>query len=578
MIAAGPMRALAFPRSLRARFGAAGWLVLAGLACGGGEEVAGAHDPFEALDVPLAGPSPVVVAVPLRRLTRDELHHTVHDLLGAALPADLDVREQLPPDDEHGGFASNSTAPPDALAVQQLERAAETIASAAALRRAHLHPCLEEAAPAPACLQAWVDGLAPRAFRRPLAPAELAGLHALAEPEPAPAGVHEDPTTAAIRRTLSAMLQAPDFLYRVEVGEPTLDPAVARLTHHELATRLSYLVWASLPDAELTALADAGRLHDPAVRAEQLARMLADPRARRGLARFHAQWLELGPLGSLEKDRNLFPTYDPALLPLLHAELEVFVDFAIRSDDGRFATLLGARTAFVPPALAPWYGDDATPASLPAASLPALPEGFAAVTLHPERRAGILTRLPVMATHAKAATSDPVGRGALVRRRLLCDPPAAAPPELPMPPAAPTPGSSQRDQLQRHAEDPACASCHALLDPVGLLLERYDAMGSYRSEDVVGNPIDARGTVAGSDIEGELDGPVALSEALAGSEQALRCYATQWLRYALGRPEGPDDAALLALVQARFLAADGHVPTLLHAWVTSDAFAHRRRP
>lgn len=572
------MRAHAELRPRRAHVGAMAWLWLVCLACAGPDDAAGPHEPFEVLDPTLAGPPPLAVAVPLRRLTRDELHHTVHDLLGEALPADLDVRELLPPDDEHGGFASNSTVPPTELAVAQLERAAETIARAAALRRAHLHPCLEDPAPTDECLQGWVDALAPRAFRRPLTADEREPLHDLARPEAPPAGVDVDPTDAAIVRTLSAILQAPDVLYRVEIGEPTHDPAVRRLTHHEVATRLSYLVWSSLPDDALLADAAAGRLHDPAVRAAQLDRLLADPRARRGLLAFHAQWLELRDLPVLDKDRNAFPTFDPALAPLLQQELEAFVDFAILHDDGRFATLLSARTTFVPPALALWYGDDATPTTLPTDHGPALPEGFTPMALHPERRAGILTLLPVMATHAHAGRSDPVGRGAFVRRRLLCDPPLVAPPDLPMPPAAPTPGHSQRDQLQRHAEDPACAACHALIDPVGLLFEPYDAMGSFRTEDVAGNPIDARGAVPQSDVEGELPHAVALAEALAQSDQARRCYATQWLRHALGRPEGPDDAALLATLHDRFLAADAHVPTLLHALVSSDAFIHRRSP
>ncbi len=567
-------------RSRCAPLRTAAWLWLAGfgLACHDHDDAEGSHDPFEVLDPALHGSPPATVAVPLRRLTRAELHHTVHDLLGDALPPELDVRELLPPDDEHGGFASNSTVPPTELAVEQLERAAEAVARAAAAGRMHLHACLGDPNPPAECLYSWIDALAPRALRRPPTAEELERLHALVRPEAPPAGVDEDPTDAAIVRTLSAILQSPDFLYRVEVGEPTADPAVARLTHHEIATRLSYLVWSSLPDEALAAEAEAGRLRDPAARAAQLERMLADPRARRGLAEFHRQWLELTGLPVLDKDRNAFPTFDPALLPLLQAELETFVDFAIRHDDGRFATLLTSRVTFVPLALALWYGDDATPATLPPERMPALPEGFVPTSLAPERRAGILTLLPVMATHAKAAKSDPVGRGAFVRRRLLCDPPAPAPPDVPMPPSAPTPGSSQRDQLQRHAEDPACSGCHALTDPIGLLFEPYDAMGSFRSEDVVGNPIDARGEVPRSDVVGPLDGPVALAEALAQSEQARRCYATQWLRHALGRPETEDDADTLAALQARFLASDGHVPTLLHALVTSDAFVQRRLP
>lgn len=550
---------------------------VSGLACG--DDLA---DPergpsaFEGRPLPLRGGEPLALAVPLRRLTREQLHNTLQDLLGESPPAGFDVRELWPPDDVDGGFASNATVPVTELAVEQLERAAERVAAAAVRRRAHLHACLEPADPTAACLAQWIEELAPRALRRPLSPAELESWRALAQPEPSPAGVDEDPVDAAIFRTLSALLQSPDFLYRVEAGEPTDDPEVRRLTAHEIAARLSYLVWSSLPDASLTADADSGRLYDPAARAAQLERMLADPRAVRGLMGFHRQWLELGALDSLDKDRNVFPTFDPALRPLLAAELQAFVEFVILRGDARFATLMSARTTFVPPALAAWYGDDASPTTVPQGQLPGLPEGFVPVALDEQRRAGVLTLVPVMATHAKAGRSDPVGRGALVRRRWLCETLAAAPPDVVMPPVAPTPGSSQRDQLEQHAEDPACAACHARMDPGGLALESYDAMGSSRTHDLAGNPIDARGALPGSDIEGALEGPVALALALAHSEQAQRCYATQWLRYALGRPEGPDDAALLLAVQDRFLAADGHVPTLLRALVVADAFIQRR--
>lgn len=550
--------------------------LLLGLAVACGGDAVDVDADLPRLEPPLLGPAPQVIELPLRRLTRTQFHYTVHDLLGEALPPTFDVRELLPPDDVHGGFSSNSTVPTTALAVEQLERAAEATADAAAVRRDRLYSCLREPTPEPECLHAWIDQLAPRAWRRPLETEETEALHALVEPEALPSGVDGDPTDAAVRRTLSALLQAPDFLYRIERGEPTDDPTVRRSTDHELAVRLSMLVWSSLPDEELWAQAEAGRLQDPRARGEQLDRMLADPRAIRGLHDFHAQWLELGELAAIDKDRKVFPTFDPALRPLMQQELEAFVSAVIFEEDGRLETLLLHRTTFVSPALAPWYGEDARPASVPSEHLPALPEGFEPVTLDPERRAGVLTLLPVLATHAKADRSDPVARGALVRRRLLCDELAAAPPQVPMPPVMPAPGSSQREQLQHHAQDPACAACHALTDPVGLTFEPYDAMGSFHSQDVAGNPIDATGWVEDSDIEGVLDGPVALAEALAHSDQVQRCYATQWLRYALGRPETADDAPLVHALQERFVASDGHVPTLLRALVQSDAFAHRR--
>ncbi|MCX4242299.1 DUF1592 domain-containing protein [Paraliomyxa miuraensis] len=550
------------------------------LATACGDDLPDADAPPSRHDPPLLAAPPQTLAAPLRRLTRNQLHHTVHDLLGDALPPTLDVRELLPPDDEHGGFASNATVPTTTLAAQQLERAAETIADAAVARREHLHPCLGQLDPEPACLHEWIDALAPRAWRRPLSPEDVATLHALVEPTPVPAEVDDDPTDAALRRTLSALLQAPDFLYRIERGEPTEDPAVLRLTDHELAARLSYLVWSSLPDEALWAEAAAGRLRDPLGRGRQLDRMLADPRAARGLLDFHRQWLELDDLPVLDKDRNVFPTFDPALRPLLQREFEAFVEATLLRGDGRLPTLLLHRTTFVPPALALWYGDDAGPTAVPPERLPhQLPADWSPVALEPTRRAGVLTLLPVLATHAKAERSDPVARGTLVRRRLLCDALAAAPPQVPMPPPSdPAPGRSQRDQLEQHAEDPACAACHALIDPVGLAFEPYDAMGAFRFEDLAGNPIDATAWVEDSDLQGTLDGPVALAEALAGSEQVHRCYATQWFRYALGRPETPDDAPTLEVVQARFVEADGHFPTLLRALVRSEAFGHRRVP
>ncbi len=551
------------------------WVLTCGLVVGCGELGAPTvGDDPEGIDVGLRGPDPVAVVVPLRRLTRTQLHHTLHDLLGDALPPSLDVRSMLPPDDEHGGFSSNSTVVPSELTVAQIERAMEEVVAGIPSRRGRLDPCLDTAEPTPQCMNRWVDDLAPRAWRRPLPVEELEALHALARIDTLPAGVEQDAVDAAIERVLLALLLSPDFLYRLERGEPTTDPTVVALTSHEIAARLSYLLWSSMPDDALRIDADEGRLADPVVRLEHFERMFEDPRARDGLVDFHVQWLELSSLDSLDKDRNLFPTWSEALRPLMRQETSTFVDYVLRHDDGRLATLLSSRMTFVSPALLPWYGDEVAEVEPPSSLW--RPEGTVAVELSSEQRSGILSRIAPLAVHAHASRSDPVGRGALVRRRLLCETLATAPADVPMGTLEPAQGSSQREQLERHAHDPACAVCHARIDPVGLALESYDAMGMFREEDAAGNPVDARGAVPDSDIHGPVDGPVALQRALAQSEQVLRCHARQWLRHALGRAETPEDDALVERLTERFVASDGHVPTLLRTLVGSEAFTMRR--
>jgi len=520
--------------------------------------------------------SDVAVSVSMRRLTRAQYLHTVHDLLGAALSPDLDLRGMLPRDDEVGGFASNAIAPVTEPVVEHYERAAEAIALAVVPRRAELHPCLSETSIAASCIEEVFDALAARAFRRPLSRSERDALDVVIFAEEAGPIEGEDPMTTALRRGITVLLQSPDFIYRIERGE---HGDLGRLSPYEVATRLSYLVWASMPDDALWSDASAGRLHDPLVRAEHIERMLADPRAREGLTVMHAEWLEIGPLDSLVKDRNLFPTFSEGLGPLLREEFASVVDFVVRHDDGRLSTLLSTRTSFVSPALSPWYGADATvDPSIDLDAMPGLPEGFVPVALDPSHRAGVLTLLPVLAAHAKAGRSDPVGRGVLIRQRLLCQTLAAPPPDIPVPPSAPEPGAPLRDQLEQHREDPSCATCHDLIDPPGFTLEHYDAMGSFRERDAAGNVIDARGEILASDIEGSIEGGVALAEALAESAQVQRCYATQWFRYAFGRLERAEDAVVLDPMRERFVDSDGHIPTLLRALVVSDAFVMRREP
>lgn len=550
------------------------WVIngaLAGLAlaCGGdrlgSQPTPEAQDPTEAAD-------PAAAAVPMRRLTRAQYERSVDALLGPTVLAEVDLAARLPVDDRAGGFGANATAVTETV-LMQYEAVAETLADAAVEHRASLHPCLASAVPQPECAAKVVDALGPRAFRRPLGDIERSQLVAMLWTSPP-----QDASTVddALRRFVSALLQSPAFLYRVERGEPTDAVAVARLDAYEVASRLSFLVWDAPPDDELRAMAAEGRLDDAAGRLEVLEVLLADPRARDGLGSMHAQWLELDSLAQPFKDKSMFPAFNPAIGPLMLDEVAGFVDTVVRHGDGRLHTLLTSRTTVAPPGVVFWYGEDAE--VQPDEPPPGSPAGVEVVALDPQRRAGLLTLVSVMAAHAKTDRSDPVGRGATIRQRVLCQPLAAPPPDTPPPPELPEPGASVREQLNVHSTDASCAACHDLIDPIGFTLEPYDAMGGWRSEDPAGNPIDARGRVASSDVEGKLDGPVALAESLAASAQVQDCYATQWWRYAHGRVESDADADTLASLREAFAQSDGHIPTLLRELVRSEAFVHRRSP
>lgn len=503
--------------------------------------------------------TPDAAATPLRRLTRAQYVNSVRDALPGIVPDDSTWSAQLPLDVQAAGFAANTAAVTDTI-VEQYERVAEAIAASASPTGALT--CLNEA-PTAECIATAVETLGPRLFRRPLTESERDDLIAVAT---APGGLPP---------LLTALLTSPQFLYRAEPGTPVPNAADRiALTQDAIATRMAYLLWGTTPDDELRALATDGQLTDSDVREAQVWRMLDDVRARQGLAQMHVQWLELQALSNVVKDRNVYPGFTEAIGPFMLAEVASIVDDVVRHGDGSLHTLLTTRRTIAALGVRLWYGDDATvELDEPPSSAPVDAD---VLTLDPEHRAGILTSVSVLAAHAKPDRSDPVRRGMMIRRRLLCQPLAAAPPDIPAAPAGSIPGESVRDQLDRHRDDPTCAVCHDLTDPIGYTLERYDAMGRYRTEDPAANAIDSTGTIIDADIDGVLNDGVELAVALAQSAQVQRCYATQWFRYAFGRQEQPDDADALQALHSEFAASDGHIPSLLVALVTSDAFVHRR--
>jgi hypothetical protein len=501
---------------------------------------------------------PSVDTSPLRRLTRSQYDHTVRDLLGiSGTPS-----EDLSPDEKVGAFFSNASAPVSELVAEQYMRVAEDLAELAVPSMATLVPCDVAAADPSACGAAFVDAFGPRAFRRPLTADERAALVALFE-----AGSADGGFEGGFTLVVEGVLQSPQFLYHLEFGLPAADGEdVVALDGFELASRLSYFLWDSMPDDELFAAAADGGLDTPEALRAQAERMLADDRAGEAIASFHLQWLKLDKLPALEKDATAYPTFAPDLRAAMAVETARFADHVVRVDDGRLETLLTAPYSFLDGPLFALYG--VTP---PADHDPSQP-----VDLDPTQRSGILTHASVLATHAHADQSSPVRRGVLVREHILCQQLSPPPPDVDVVPPEPDPTASTRERFEQHRTDPACAACHELIDPLGFGFEHYDGIGAYRAEEA-GKPVDASGEIIGTDLpDGTFDGALELGQMLADSETVRTCVAQQWFVYGFGRTRGEGDDCSFDELTAAFAEADYDIRELLLAIVATDSFRHRR--
>jgi len=501
---------------------------------------------------------------PIRRMTRVEYDNTVRDLLGdTSEPAKDFVVEE-----EALGFNNQATAlGVTQLLAEQYMEASEKVAANATADAAKLAQLLDGCDPAAdgadVCGEKFVEAFGQKAFRRLLQPDEVQRLNGVFT-----WGLTEYDFTTGIQLVIQAMLQSPHFLYRVEFGMP--DPVendVVALDHYEVASRLSYMLWNSMPDEELFAAAAAGELGTAEQIAKQARRMLDDDKARQAVANFHEQWLQLGKIESINKDSAIYPTYDDALRPMWKSETQAFLDYVVFDDaKGDVETLLTANYTFLNKELADFYGVTGPTGS-----------EFEKVDTDSAERAGFLTQASVLAVNAKPNQSSPVHRGKFVRERLLCQ-------ILPPPPnniqiKAPDldPNLTTRERFNQHDKDPFCAGCHKLMDPIGLGFEHYDGVGLWRDKEN-GKAVDATGQINDSDdIDGPFDGAVELAHKLAESDQVRQCVATQWFRFGYGRAEQKGDQCNLEKVQDAFAAANYNVKELLVALTQTDAFIYRRK-
>jgi len=462
----------------------------------------------------------------LRRLTNAQYNNTVRDLLGD----DTRVAEQFPPEDYVNGFRnqfqSQSVSP---LLAEAYASGAEKLAKSA-FRGGDtrgLVPCKDTT---PACGAKFIREFGRKAFRRPLSENEQTRYLKLW-------------AAGGAQMVVEGMLQSPNFLLRTENGaEPAWRP-------YETASRISYAIWNSMPDAELFRAAAAGELGDAAGVEKQVRRMLKDPRARATVDEFVSEWMRFDRLLGAVKERASFPMYTPELANAMTEEARRLVEHLVWNN-ANFMELYSADYAFLSTTLAKLY------------NVPAPAQEFARVQLPAEtERSGVLGQALLLAATAKPAETSPTARGLFVREQFLCQ-------EVPQPPPGVNANlplntrekpMTNRERLGVHLSNDSCASCHTLIDPIGFGFEKFDAVGQRREKlkitftperkdkgttETVELDFDTSGNIAGTP-NSTFRSPRELGTILAGNLQCQQCVVKQLFRYYQGRMEKPGDAAVI---------------------------------
>jgi hypothetical protein len=500
-------------------------------------------------------PEPEPASPALRRLGRDQYAHAVADLFGAGIRAPT----SLEPDSAIGGLRGigGAVLAVSSRGIEQYEAAAFDVAgqvvATAASRDAAFPSCAGSVAMDVACLRADLPDLVLRAWRRPPSDDEIERLAWVG----AQAGATLGGQVEAERYVLAALLQAPSFLYRVELGADAAD-GPRRYTGFEMATRLSFLAWDAIPDGVLLAAAEAGELDTEAGIAAQFDRLVADPRAEDGVRAFFTDMLRLYELDALTKDTTLFLHMDETVGPAAAEETLLGIEALVFHADADVRDFLTTRTSYVDRKLAAIYGV-AAPAR----------EGFGRVEYPVEGpRRGFLGQASFLALQAHSTSTSVTRRGLFVREVLLCqelpDPPANVDTSIPeVSPETPT----MRDRVAIHLEEPTCAACHRQTDPIGLAMEHFDGLGGYRATDA-GYAIDPSGDLDGA----AFSDAVGLADALHDHPSLGPCLARTAFSYAHGHEPSGGEIASLQWHADGFEAQGYRWLDLLRDIATSEAF------
>jgi hypothetical protein len=501
----------------------------------------------------------------IRRLTRFEYSNAVRDLFGDT----TNPGTQLPPEtiSQHGNLFGN-----DAALLSVSAAHAEkwgTVAAAVAARAtapetiSKLAACASGATPDDTCAREVITSVASRAYHRDLQPAEVDSFLALSK-----AAQGTGSWASGMAAVIEAVLQGPEFLYRVELGAPASDqPTLRKPTGDEMAARLSFLFWGTIPDDALRQAAKAGQLATPEGVKAQAERLVNDQRARGVVSFFFDNLLPISGLTNLNRDATRFPIYSVAFAAALRQETQTFLEHQIFDADspGTWSSALTAPYTYVNEQLAGFYG------------IPGVtgPEFRKVMWPDAKKRLGLLTQAGVMTGTIVTNESNPVLRGSFVINKMMCmnihlptDPAVLAQVKVP----ENVTGTTARERFTAHRQQTICTGCHAVIDPVGFTFENYDPIGQWRDTEN-GVPIDVSGSVPGVE-NGAVNGAVELVQKLATTDAVQDCFTEHWLEFGYGKTVDAGDACVQADLESAFKSSGGNVKKLLVDLTQTDSFLY----
>ena len=415
-----------------------------------------------------------------------------------------------------------------------------------------------------ACAERILASLARRAYRRPIDANDLPPLLALYQ-RGAQGGGFGGGFEAGVRLALQKILVSPEFIFRMELDPPDAAPgSVHRISDVELASRLSFFLWSSIPDDELLAAAERGALSDPSVLAAQVRRMLADPRLQALVKNFSGQWLYLRNIAGIQPDSTSFPNFDENQRQALAQETELLIESTLR-EDRSVADLLRTDYIFLNQRLAEHYGIKGIYGT-----------EFRRVTLDDPQRYGLLGQASILTVTSYPNRTAPTIRGKWVLEQLLGTPPPPPPPNVPsLKDDASTKTLTMRQRMEQHRANPTCAVCHRMMDPLGFSLENFDGLGRWRESTGVGTgPIDSSGVLPDGTT---FDGPAGLREVLVGKRDLfVETFTERLLTYALGRGVEQYDRPVVRKIARAAAADDQRWSAIILGIVNSAPFQMRR--
>ncbi len=523
----------------------------------------------DSLDDFYANAPPDPGRVTVRRLNRSEYNNVIRDLMRV----DFKPAKDFPPDDSGYGFDNIG----DVLSVSPLllekylsaaGKIAEQAVAVPPRGKSMPHTLLTEFQkqyfkyPIPSdnrrrVAEDFAQAFMRRAYRREVTSEEIKSVLVLAKQAVDDGGSFEE----GVRLAVQAILMSPHFLFRWELdGAPDNPQAIRSLNEFELASRLSFFLWGSQPDDQLLKYAHNGQLRKNMVK--EVGRMLKDVRAQSFVENFAGQWLELRNLEVYQPDKKLFPAFTPALRNDMRQETELLFAHIMRGNRS-VLELLSADYSFVNARLAAHYGIEGVQG-----------EKFRSVSMRGTSRGGILGHASILTITSDPNRTSPVKRGKYILENILGTPPPAPPPDAPPLSESGEITGTLREQFVKHRQDPTCASCHKVMDPIGFAFENYDAIGRFRTKDN-GSPIDATGKLETGELFGNAS-DLRLILLNQKREYFARCIIEKMLTYALGRGLEHYDKRTIDNIVERLVQSDYRFNELVHGIVTSLPFDMKR--